>query len=107
MKTIFIDSDVVIDFLFERDPYFAPAAHLFEQVQNGRWHAVTSPVVLANVFYLLEKTGGRKRAMQAVAKLRLHLGVSPVTEKTVDAALTSDFTDFEDALQYPSVPMPC
>lgn len=100
MKTIFIDSDVIVDFLFKREPHFAPAARLFEQVQTGAWHAVTSPVVLANVFYLLEKTGGRRRAVQTIAKLRLQLEVVSVTEKNVDAALASDFTDFEDALQY-------
>lgn len=100
MKTIFVDSDVVIDFLFQREPHFLPAARLFEQVQKGTWRAVTSPVVLANVFYLLEKQADRKRAVKAISKLRLQLGVASVTEKTVDAALASDFADFEDALQY-------
>jgi predicted nucleic acid-binding protein len=100
MKTIFIDSDVVVDFLFAREPHFISAARLFEGIQNGTWRAVTSPVVLANVFYLLEKSSGRTRAVQAIAKLRLSLGVCAVTEETVDEALASDFADFEDALQY-------
>jgi len=100
MKTVFIDSDVILDFLAERQPHYSAAAELFQQVQQDMLQAVTTPIVYANLFYLLERHGTRERAHRLLRKLRQLVGVIPVDQRTVDAALTSDFADFEDALQY-------
>jgi predicted nucleic acid-binding protein len=100
MNTIFLDADVILDLLTEREPHFEPAAQLFLRIQGKELNACTSPVVIANIFYILNKHIGRERAVQAIRKLRTLVKVLTCGERIIDAALASDFTDFEDAIQY-------
>lgn len=41
-----------------------------------------------------------QRAKSALRKLRLIVKIIDSSEKTIDCALNSDFSDFEDAIQY-------
>jgi hypothetical protein len=43
---------------------------------------------------------GIEKAKQLLRKLRIIVRVIPVCEKSVDLALNSKFSDFEDGLQY-------
>ena len=57
-------------------------------------------MVFANVFYILRKIIGNEPAKELLRKLRIIVNVIPVTEKAVDLALNSKFSDFEDGLLY-------
>jgi predicted nucleic acid-binding protein len=100
IKKIFIDSDIILDVLTEREKFFEPAAELFELGISKRIELFTTAIVLANVFYMLRKTIGTENAKKNLQKLRLIVHVLPVNEKIVDLSLNSKFTDFEDGLQY-------
>jgi len=54
-EKIFLDSDVILDLLTEREPHFEPAFALFLRIQNNTIEAYTSPVVFANIFYILNR----------------------------------------------------
>ena len=97
---VFLDADVILDLLTQREPHFAPAAALFLSIQNKELTAATSPVVIANIFYILSKHLGRERAVQSIRKLRSLVRVLNCGERVIDLALASGFTDFEDAIQY-------
>jgi len=97
---VFLDADVILDLLTQREPHFAPAAQLFLMIQNKELAACTSPVVIANIFYILSKHLGREKAAQSIRKLRSLVRVLNCGERVIDLALASDFTDFEDAIQY-------
>ena len=57
---IFIDTDVILDLLTEREPHFEAAVELFLQIQDKTILAYTSPVIIANIFYILNKSLYRK-----------------------------------------------
>lgn len=97
---VFLDADVILDLLTQREPHFAPAAALFLSIQNKELTACTSPVVIANIFYILSKHLGRERAEQSIRKLRMLVKVLSCGERVIDLALASGFADFEDAIQY-------
>ena len=99
-KRIFIDSDIILDLLCKREPFYAFAADVFTLGDLGKLELVTTSVVFANVFYILRKTSGIEKAKELLRKLRIIISVVPVDEKTVDLALNSKFSDFEDGLQY-------
>jgi len=100
MTRIFLDSDVILDFLAEREPHYDSAARVFLKIQKREYVAVTTPIVYANLFYLLGRRFRPAQAILLLRKLRLLLGVVSVDEETVEEALASEFKDFEDALQY-------
>ena len=99
-KKIFIDSDVILDLLCKRDPFYQYAAEIFTLGDTKKIDLVTTSLVFANVFYILRKILGISKAKELFRKLRIILTVVSVDEKAVDLALNSRFNDFEDGLQY-------
>ena len=96
---IFVDSDILVDLLARRDHYPA-TAHLLSLVESRRIDGYTTPVVLANVEYIIKKYSGKAKARKALRALVGSLGVLPMNRRTVQTAVESAFPDFEDALQY-------
>jgi predicted nucleic acid-binding protein len=99
-KKLFIDSDIILDVLAERETFYECAAKIFDLGAAKKIDLYTTAVVLANVFYLLRKKHGIEKSKEQLGKLRRIINVLPLTEKTVDEVLASKFGDFEDGLQY-------
>jgi len=97
---VFLDTDVILDLLTEREPHFKPAVELFLKIQDKTIMAYTSPVAIANIFYILNKHFDRKKAMQSLVKLKSLVKVLNCDDRVIELALSSDFTDFEDSIQY-------
>ncbi|MBO4859362.1 MAG: PIN domain-containing protein [Treponema sp.] len=100
MNKVFVDTDVILDLLAERVPFFHFSAVLFTFAEMKKLELYTSPLVLANTFYILRKQLGNNEARNALRKLRILLHVVDSSESIIDKALNSDFSDFEDAIQY-------
>jgi predicted nucleic acid-binding protein len=100
MKNIFIDSDILLDLLAKREPHYTFAAKLFTLIDQRKIIGYTSPIVLANLHYLLRKLTSNALALKSLRKLKTLVNILPVDERVIEQALNSDFTDFEDAIQY-------
>lgn len=99
-KKIFVDSDIVLDVLCKRDPYYEYAAKVFSLADMKKLTVYTTSLVVANVYYILRKAIGIEKSKEALRKLRLLVKIISVEEREVDLALNSSFSDFEDALHY-------
>jgi len=99
-RKIFIDSDIILDLLCKREPFYSFAAEVFTLGDTNKIELVTTSLVFANVFYILRKLLGIEKAKELLRKLRIIISVVSADEKVVDLALNSKFTDFEDGLQY-------
>lgn len=99
-KKVFIDSDIVLDLLSKREPFYEYAAEVFTLGDTKKIELITTSLVFANVYYILRKIVGIEKAKELLRKLRLMISVVPVEEKIIDLALNSSFSDFEDSLQY-------
>jgi predicted nucleic acid-binding protein len=97
---LFVDSDVILDLLAKRDLFFHHAALFFTYAERNNCRLYTSPLVFANVFYILRKSIGNHEAKKQLKKIRLMIQILPIYEKTIDMALNSELNDFEDAIQY-------
>ncbi|MDD6899578.1 PIN domain-containing protein [Treponema porcinum] len=100
MNKIFVDTDVILDLLARRIPHFHFSAVLFTFAEMKKLELYTTPLIIANTFYILRKQLGNDSAKNALRKLRILLHVIDSTESIIDKALNSDFSDFEDAIQY-------
>ena len=96
---VFIDSDVAIDLLAKREHY-AGAAALFELIDGGQVDGCTTPVVLANIEYIVRKYSNKTKARKALRALLKRISVLTMDHSTVQMAVDSAFPDFEDAIQY-------
>lgn len=100
LRKVLVDSDIILDLLLARPPYFPAATRLFTAFQEGQIEGHVSSLAFSNLFYLLRKQSSGPDAVALLRKLRLIIRVAPVDERVIDLALAADFTDFEDAIQY-------
>ena len=97
---VFVDSDIILDLILGRAPFVKEAKQLFVLVEAGKVAAHTTPVVFANIFYILRKQFSAEAIKTILKNIRKLLSIIPVDESNVDKALSSNLSDFEDALQY-------
>jgi len=100
MNKVFIDADIILDLLLDREPYSLSSSKLFTAIEEREVIAFTTPVILANIYYISAKMIDRKSALEYVRKLLTLLKVTAVDEKIMLLAANSDFKDFEDSIQY-------
>lgn len=98
--TVFVDTDIILDLLTKREPFYHHAAQLFSRVETQKVKACVSSLIFANLFYILRKETSAQTAVDVLKKLRLLVTVLPVDDKIISHALDSGFKDFEDAIQY-------
>lgn len=99
-RTVFVDTDIILDLLTRRDPFYTAAARLFTLVERGEIKACVSSLTFANLFYILRKELSAPKAIEVLKKLRQLVTVLAVDDKILLLALDGGFTDFEDAIQY-------
>ena len=100
MNKVFVDTDVILDLLAQRIPHFHFSAVLFTFAEMKKLELYTTPLILANTFYILRKQLGNDEAKKLLRKLRILLHIIDSSESVIDKALNSDFADFEDSIQY-------
>ncbi|WP_259066337.1 type II toxin-antitoxin system VapC family toxin [Mucilaginibacter sp. X4EP1] len=100
MKSIFIDSDVLLDILLDRRPFYDWAMGVFLLVDEKKFLGYTSVHSLLNIHYLAKKRTGEKSARSSIKLLTSKLKIITEDISIVDKAIESDFSDFEDAVQY-------
>jgi predicted nucleic acid-binding protein len=97
---IFLDTDVALDHLADRQPFAEYAHRLLALAETGEVIVCLSSLSFSNLYYLLRKLKGHDNALALLRKLRLLVRVSAVTEAEIESALSSSFKDFEDAIQH-------
>lgn len=100
MKKVFVDTDVVLDLLLERAPFFLRSAELFSLAHRRGVAIHLSAVTFSTLYYFLRKYKGAAHARAKLTGLRSIVTVLPTDAMIVDQAIASRFADLEDAIQY-------
>lgn len=99
-QKVYLDSDVILDYLAARQPHDAAAVKIINLIENSQIQGYVSSLIIWNLYYLLSKNLGAAQARKLLQKFRKLIHILPVTEETIDLALSSSMKDFEDAVQY-------
>ncbi len=100
MTRVFVDTNVILDLLLDRHPFYYDAALIASLAEKGEIEVVISALSIANAHYVI-----RNKENDQVAKAKLigfKLIVNEVVDLTnthLDKSLISKMKDFEDALQ--------
>jgi len=100
MKQILLDTNIALDLLARRMPFYNDAALLFSQADKKKISLSISALSLANIHYIISKLKPEKETRKILRNLKILVLVLSLDDKIVDLALNSDFHDFEDAIQY-------
>ena len=99
MDKVLIDTDVILDFLFDRKPFSEDAAQILSWCENGKIQGFVTSIMLSNIYYLLRKTAKHEKVIENLKMLLNIIDVITTNKDAVLDALHSEFKDFEDALQ--------
>lgn len=103
MSKLLIDTNIVLDLLAKREPFYNSASKLFSQADKNLERLYVSTLTIANTNYILSKLRTAKEAKEILRDFRIIVKLVPLTDKTVDLALNdAKFQDYEDGLQYHS-----
>jgi len=100
MKKILLDTNIILDLLARRDPFYSEAAELFSLGDKNLIRLSLSSLSLANTHYVLSKYKPEQEVRGILRKFKVLVQILSFDDKITDLALSSDFKDFEDAIQY-------
>lgn len=99
MHSVLIDTDVILDFLYDRKPFAKFATEILNLCEEKKIHGYTTPVIICNVYYLLRKTSKHQLIVEKIKQLLSIIEIIQMNKEVVLDALNSEFKDFEDGLQ--------
>jgi predicted nucleic acid-binding protein len=99
MKKILLDTDILLDFFFDREPHSGNTAKILSLCESNQIEAYITPVIISNLYYLLRKIAPHQHVMTQLRLLMSLTNVLIISKKTIIQAMNSSFKDFEDALQ--------
>ncbi len=97
---LFLDTNIVLDLLSERNPFYRSIATLATIAENNHVVLVVSSLSFATANYFITKCENAEIARKKLQKFRVLCEVCDLTASVIDKGLLSNFSDFEDSLQY-------
>jgi len=97
---IFLDTNIMLDLLGERIPFYDPIAKIASLADKGQLSIVVSALSYATVNYFLIKSEGSEVAKNKLRRFKIISEICSLDEVVIEKGLNSNFKDFEDALQY-------
>jgi predicted nucleic acid-binding protein len=83
MKKLFVDTNIVIDLLSRREPYYDEAATLFSLADKNQVELSISSLTIANTSYVLLGQMDSAKAKSILRILRLIVKILPLDDKIV------------------------
>ena len=100
MKKVLIDTDVILDFFFDRKPFSDDSTIILNLCEQGKLQGFITPVIVSNTYYLLRRTAKHEKVIEKLKQLLTITNVLQMNKLVIESALNSKFKDFEDALQH-------
>ncbi len=97
---LFVDSDVILDLVLQREDHFEFAQNLFGQYQQGKCALYTSSIVLANMHFIIRKLHDMKFANSSILFVNKHFNIIDANNEDIENSIQSKFSAFEDGVQY-------
>ncbi len=99
-KRLFLDTNIILDLLGERNPYYDSIAKLATLADKEVLTLIVSPISFATLNYFISKFESPQIAQEKLRKFKIICEICKLDEHIIEKGLNSSFTDFEDALQY-------
>lgn len=100
MNRVLLDSDVILDFFFNRQPLSIHSEKVIALCEEKKIQGFVTSVIVSNVYYLLRKSAPHEDIVDKLSQLLSLIDVLVTDKKVLRLALFSEFKDFEDAIQH-------
>lgn len=102
---LLLDTNIVIDFLHEREPHYRDARLLMMAGRVGEFDLWITSSQMTDLIYILSEGGNRSllpRVLDQLRGLRTFVNVHAVSDREVDRTLAASWKDPEDSLIFES-----
>ena len=99
MKKVFLDTNVVLNLILERE-YKQEVAQIFAMCEQSLIVLYVSFLTIANLAYIVRKSRTQRQLRTIIADLKLFVNVLPMTDEQLCCTLLVDGRDLEDILQF-------
>lgn len=100
VNKILIDTNVLLDYLLEREPFFEDAKGIMVACAEGKAKGCIAAHSIPNMFFILRKDYNAKERREVLSNLCSIFDVEGIDKaKLLSGLANEDFTDFEDCLQ--------
>ena len=100
MKKVLIDTNIVIDLLAQREPFYKSTSRLFTLASKKQINAYVSSLTLVTTHFVVSRELSETETRKIIRKFKAIINVLDLKESYINTALDSEFRDFEDAIQY-------
>jgi predicted nucleic acid-binding protein len=100
--TVLLDTNIIVDVALERQPHFEASQQVLFLVEQGQIEGYISASTFGDLYYIIRRSRGREWTTDFINWLVTYCQIATVNEAVIRMALTSNFRDFEDAIQYSS-----
>ena len=98
MKSVYIDCNILIDWLLDREPFSTFSAKIIELTETKKIKSYVSPLTLANTYYIIQKELNKRIADEFIKDSISLFEILSITKENVIYAINNKFNDFEDDL---------
>ena len=97
---ILIDTNVLLDYVLEREPFFEDAKNVILSCTDGNTKGCIAAHSISNMFFILRKTYTAKERREILSSLCTIFDVEGIDKaKLLSGLANEEFSDFEDCLQ--------
>ena len=100
MKKYFLDTNILLDFLGNRQPFGKYALEILNKSLLKQWELWTSDNSILTSYYIISKEIGEVESSTKISRLINFLEIQPTQKIHIQEALGSDFKDLEDGVQH-------
>jgi len=99
-SNLFIDTDIILDIVLDREEFFENSSKIFQEFENGHSLLFTSPSIIINAQYAGQRLIAKERCKAAIKYLLDYFIILEANLDIIKTAYQSKFSDIEDAIQY-------
>ena len=97
---LFLDTNIVIDVIANREPFVKDSRIILNLCETGKADGIISALTLCTISYVLRKFATPGMMRTKLRDLRNILTPIDLSVSLLDKAIASSITDFEDAVQF-------
>ena len=97
---VLLDTNIIVDIALERQPYITNSETVLAFVEQGQIEGYISASTISDLYYLICKQKGRDLTIEFLRQIVTFCQIATVNQAVITMALTANFRDFEDAIQY-------
>lgn len=98
---LLIDTNVILDVLLKRDPFYKDASEVLNLIQRDGIREYISASAVTDIYYIARKyLKSRSAVVDLMKRLLKIVSIAAVSEREIFNALELDWSDFEDSVQY-------